>query len=508
MLFFARADTLIWRVLVKTMLAATSVLVFMASHAASASATSPDWHTPPRDADVLSSNSELSTELGLSEGELKAIRSQFNGNQFPNTDKMSRHAKGGWTGSGGGGVVWVVDFFSAFDTSSMFKKRLRPGAESQVRKIQVLDYNVLLANSLTPIQPPKNVNNSLEFIEYILKTQLDPVHPLLAQKLRVAVEAVHPRKWFHRSSQPTIEDNTVSFNCGPSHCTNVQIITRFERSQGESKPQVFIDADFGLLSLIHELNPKPVAIINEAMLIMHEALYALAIGSGSGSSSELTNLNVYIFAKDLRQDLKSKRPRNLDRVREFLNELIQRSMPNYAMVYGFTPSDHGTSVQSLDEFAAADQAISRFVQEWTKSTGWSSWKSIRFLNPATDRGMRSLVDAIVEQRSDAEAFMFYGKFTSLSKWGEYGHKVQDIYLQPALRDQIFGNYCLSIQYDLRGLRIDSGSSFADGALKELAKPWIPIAEKAARYCRERGAPLLEVVGSQALFDLRSRAGKR
>ncbi len=86
----------------------------------------------------------------------------------------------------------------------------------------------------------------------------------------------------------------------------VQLITRIERPRNSSLPFILIEVDTAALTRMYSTNPET-AIYNEAILILHEAIYALASSGGDWNSKGLEKLTSLILSQELSAQVSSQK---------------------------------------------------------------------------------------------------------------------------------------------------------------------------------------------------------
>jgi len=154
------------------------------------------------------------------------------------------------------------------------------------------------------ISPLPHHQSASQFLEYLILELIAPAHPVLASKLFAAVQISHSSLWREVSNLPELHDRSfLGFNFleAPESCQNsqyLQLVLRFDRSNFGGPPRSRVLANRSGLQRIRSL-PKPRAILIEALLGLHEAVYILGRESLHSNSVEIVRMTHELLLKDM-----------------------------------------------------------------------------------------------------------------------------------------------------------------------------------------------------------------
>lgn len=227
----------------------------------------------------------LSEDLKLKLNSAQPITLDLKNNVRKNFDIKTLKSNGGWNGTGGGGVACFKDAEAAraaLDGAGLIKD----SAISQITFLSSYEFFHGRASSETDITKvffkPRPDENAMTFLRRILFEKYNSLSPLLVENIFAALDWVEPQKWnehLNRAGMPARMSiiNDMGFLDIKPECKYVQLITRYQQSQNGELPLGFIDADKKLWSHMKAIHSPEHVVINEALLILHEALYLLGL---------------------------------------------------------------------------------------------------------------------------------------------------------------------------------------------------------------------------------------
>jgi hypothetical protein len=116
-----------------------------------------------------------------------------------------------------------------------------------------------------------------------------------------------PMEWF-----------TNRLSADQRQCYYAQIARRFSQYWPGAVPEVFVDYDQGLFSLLGNHGPE-YGVVHQAALILHEALYLMRIELGQSYSEPIVRLTSYLLSQQ-RAEVQSNLP--LSEQRRLLDAMI------------------------------------------------------------------------------------------------------------------------------------------------------------------------------------------
>lgn len=121
---------------------------------------------------------------------------------------------------------------------------------------------------------------------YFIKLVEVPSKPNLDEKIKGLVRVIHDYK---KIAKPI-----------PINCVVVGIFNRYIKSNNQNYPKFSIQGDFDLYEKLLTLNDPQVGILNQALLILHEAIYIIGSELGMSTSYSVRSLSrVFLLKTDL-----------------------------------------------------------------------------------------------------------------------------------------------------------------------------------------------------------------
>ncbi len=395
--------------------------------------------------------------------------------------RMIHLAGGISTGSGGGGGIACFrseqDAERALDQSG----RLRPGAEALITRMYVHDY-LNPRGGISHMVRPRSNESAASFLYRHIQENIAPIHPTFADKLNDLVAAVDPRLWIHRASLPLIQDTGYAdFRSGAvqgcSSSRYVQMALRYEMPQRGRLSRIVIEADYRLMELLYKTLPREEAVLNEAMLILHEALYNFVMETGSWDSTRVFEMNALLFRRDLYfKGTQGNRRHPPMQVLERLNEII---VQNFPMMY-HSMTGPLTDRPRSDLFGQADLRLVQVLSWYGQQRGLEHYESIWNYHIISDSVYSGLARLLAHE-DPLVAFMYQIRYTGAVR--HTGRRIitpEDIYLRPQFTRQILELFCASVDMSLSQSQHRLGYSRAHQESAQL------IATRAVQACRNLG----------------------
>lgn len=460
-----------------------TILCLMVTNSASAEV---DWTKPPPD-----QTQYQRYQLPISQQEVQKVRQALK-SLNPGYKAESRDiilANRVRTGSGGGGAV--ACFQSESDAEQVIDRNTRrfiPGREYLIQKL--FTYDAVVNNQLRKDLILAQTNESVrQYLHRVLTSQIGQSHPAFAQKLFAAINEVDSHKWLNRQGLEFLNDTGNSTTmisikeCAVAYY--IQVVIRYSQSNHDQLPKTVLDADYALLARMHATNTKAQAILYEALLVLHEALYAMATEMGHWGSLQV---------RQLAGDLLSK---NLDQKK--LSENLHLMFMNLDRFMSIPPQQQGAS-QKLnnnsftDKLRNADAELQNYLL-WLVQQA----PTLRQDEPMWDikyhpNKMRQMEQKLMSS-DPILSFLFQARYTSIRNRPYATPDVSEIYLKSNSRD-IFEFYCQSIQKDgepgvdmgalAKGLGMPAPTNTYD--IKN-------IAQRAFLFCESNG--VAKMVGPEA-----------
>lgn len=282
---------------------------------------------------------------------------------------MAVLAAGGFGGVGGGGGVatfkYVID---ANRVRSNIRENEPIPPESWARaRIQTLDGWEMEQNGMKKFATEPGAD--WQQILAIAHKNLELVSPIMAKQVRQVSEWMAFGEWKETEQLPILKDATPEKNLHPMH-VQIQLALRLSegnnlRSQGPAQGKVDLKVVFNK-PLFDRMDP-----FEQAMLVFHEQMYALAQAKGYNSSDKFRSF-VQIFFSDsiLRINSKSENGSRLFKESAELKHFLARYFGDYVMFFAdqaqLAPGNPRTAQRHLFVFQELIRELRDVVKDCMK----------------------------------------------------------------------------------------------------------------------------------------------
>lgn len=469
------------------------------------SISSPDWRQPKTDAQQFQNNS-----FPIPYKDVVAVRSAIESlprGYRPESRDVVKLAGGVRTGSGGGGGMACFTNNQDADAAIGMDGRVQSGQENRIARLFVFDalYDGRIRTGFFPVL---NAETGSSYLMRILNSEIRRANPQIAQKLAVAIAAVDPSKWLNRSSLPRYNDTGAQNPDGSLQgcpvSRYVQLVVRYERSKSGRLPDIVVDADYALLARMHATQSFEQAVINEALLILHEALYLIAVENGNWASERVRILAGDLLMKSYYYD--GSRQKTQEAINQVLTERLKMVFWDFDhFMTDVTASGQGASAAlASGSFGALlqekDQELQNYLQGQmlvspqvpSAFTIWDMHSMPPKLGPIAKKLM---------ELNPALSFLYSARYTGVRNEPKFHHTVENLYLTASPDRNLFTQFCHSMEIDMGRSQI--GQSLAQGRNSGYVKLMAvqdTITQRGLQFCQQNDVPPMTREQRQAFFE--------
>lgn len=191
-------------------------------------------------------------------------------------------ASGTWTGGGGTGVICTQEGTSAKALLDPKTGAIKREAYPLIRKAFMLD-NRSQGVRYKVVRPGEE---PLTYLTRVINEKYAHVNPDFAKDMIEAFELVNSLIYSDKHLPlPLAQDigqlaeNEKIILASQPHCTQAQIVIRYSLIKDGVIEKLFLDFDWKLLAVIRQSGDHFETTFNEALVILHEAVYLVALNS-------------------------------------------------------------------------------------------------------------------------------------------------------------------------------------------------------------------------------------
>lgn len=320
---------------------------------------------------------------------------------------------GTWTGGGGSGLACTKD--------------------KEIQSVVLLD--TLENYEAHPFISVNSGETSIDYIRRVLKIYSKYI-PLFSSQVLNFSEVMYQElqeqlKYESRASnQLTFRDYSFDFNEAryPLNCDIRQLATRYAEISFGHVENFFIDYDVALIEKMHQTaKNENEGVLQEASLILHEALYLMSSTLGENKASYTTFMLVPLFLHQWTID----KVQNMNRSQgaKYLREILRRwNMGNYHII-GSSNTETWKSMYRNHYVAGAEVLVT-----------------------TDNAGKRVLVGEFGDVKDDRTAFLALA-----SVFDSYGKYVfDDLFMEQFDQKLVINEFCQTIKRHEADLKLDNG----------------------------------------------------
>lgn len=416
--------------------------------------SSPNWQSPRSDQDLYA-RFQYPLPLAVIEKMRQAMERQQPGNK-PDT-RVALLDDGVRTGSGGGGGIACFQNLEESQAAIDSKGRVIPGQEKRIRRLYVYDsFFIPQGQFISP-----RSSTGAQHLLWIVDNFIQPANPTIAAKLKEALNAVHPIKWLNRPALQPYADTgegvpgSAVSGLNIAECPvkrYVQLVIRYERTAGQNVPSVVLTADYAVLARLSATWPPEWAVLHEALLILHEALYMIAAQTGGSTSNSIRGLTAELLSADFYSQ--KGQPKSREQINQLLMQRFNKTFLYFDQFMSGSilakPSVRLAAGSLGDALRSADQSLHEFLrsvqlQSPQISQEYGIWDLRRF-----PEKMRVILQEM-SRRPPVQSFLFQARYSRLfhSLISLARYQVEQLYQTPNSDRELLRRTCQSLEMDAR-----------------------------------------------------------
>ncbi len=236
----------------------------------------------------------------------------------------TRRMRGTWTGGGGGVILCYRNSSDA--TEAVRGGVLTEFGRSNMTSIEALDY--FQFKKRMNFYEPKTDELPQDYLQRVLEIYLGRLSPGFSKKLQRALAKVNVESFRDRRDLPVIQDTGTIFiqdiESENPNCRYVQLAIRLTQSVGSGEmPPVLVGYDEDLYRKLSTMaKNQRVAVINQAIFLLHEALYYLGFELGHTDSSSSRSFANLLLSQDVFNETMEMSRSESDRIKIFRKQLV------------------------------------------------------------------------------------------------------------------------------------------------------------------------------------------
>lgn len=247
--------------------------------------------------------------------------------QYPIRAPETHKQDGGWAGSGGGS-----------------------GVTCSTGQVQVLDYfEYRHKNWMLPA--PHELTG--DYLARMITEKFHTLSPYFTSQLIKALKKIGTQNWIPFVGLPNIEDRGAVARGLGSGCRFIQMAARVKLPNNEY--QIYYDPE--VFAKLHASNSPQIATLNNAILILHEALYLMGVEINHKTSVQSRKLVAELLTPTF-YEIKEQWPGY--RLMKFRNFLQQEDFMDFFSLFGAT---NASSTQDATQKGTKATRRSTFIQQ-------------------------------------------------------------------------------------------------------------------------------------------------